>query len=101
MRNPSPTNINLHVVDVRRFPTGLLIAELADLEDKIRLLKLDDSCEDFQPVMQDLVEAEYTILRELRRRQPTAQRGIRWPTLRPRRNRTVLSQPFGPPLGPE
>ena len=90
MRHPSPTNIDLQAVDLRRFPTGLLIAELAELEERIRLLKLDESSEEFQPAMEDLVEAEYSILRELRRRQPVAQRGIRWPTLRPRRNRPML-----------
>jgi len=86
--NSAPTTVDRQAVDVRCLHADVLIADLADLEERIRLLYSDDDgYEVVRPAIQDLVEAEYTILRELRRRETLLRQGIRWTTLRPRRSR--------------
>ncbi len=91
--NSAPTTVDLQAVDVRRLHADVLIAELADLEERIRLLYFDDDGDGvLRPAIQDLVEAEYTILRELRRRETLLRQGIRWTTLRPRRSRRRWSR---------
>ncbi len=79
----STTVADLPACDVRRLSGDELISELADLEARIQLLDRDvDGV--FQHTMHDLVEAEYRILRELRRRHQLGQRGLRWTSfLRP------------------
>ena len=76
----------LQSCDVRRLSTDQLVSELADLEQRIQLLDPDDTGDLARATMQDLVEAQYTILRELRRREHVPSLGQRW---------TVLSRRFG------
>jgi len=82
------TTVDLHTGDVRRIPTEALIAELADLEERLRPVDPDDDAGGARPpTRQDLVDAEYRILRELRRRQTLDGPRIRWNPFRPRRVR--------------
>ena len=83
-----PTTLDVRTVDGRHIPTDALIAELADLEERIRLLDPQDDLGQPLLLRQTLVAAEYEILRELRRRRMRPRLGIRWTTLRPRRVRT-------------
>ena len=66
-----------------------LIAELADLEAHIRLLDAGQVDQEWAPAKQELVDAEYAILGELRRRQSRT-RSREWTTLlRPQRARVL------------
>src|SRR4051812_16221374 len=70
--------------DGRRLGKDELVAELADLEQRIQLLDPDEHGDVPRAMTQDLVEAQYTILRELRRRQQLPGRRLRWTVLRRR-----------------
>jgi hypothetical protein len=81
----TPSNDRLRLAEVQRLHVDILIAELADLEAKIRLQYPGDDVtretEVLEPTIVQLVEAEYRILRELRRRQTLLRQAIRWTTL--------------------
>ncbi len=76
------TTLDFLTADLRRLDTDDLVAGLADLEERLQLLDPETGAGDgLEGTKQDLVEAEYRILRELRRRHTVLRQGIAWTSL--------------------